>query len=206
MRKVIYSMMVSLDGFIEGPNRELDWVTVDEELHKYINDRQSAIDTYLYGRWTYEVIVDYWPTADTNPSNPEYVVEFAHIWKNMPKIVFSRTLEQAEWNTRVVRENIAEEIAKLKAHPGKDLALGGADIASTFMQFGLLDEYWLYVQPVVLGSGTPMFRALDKINLRLVETRTFDSGVVLLRYRRADEGQERLIHAGYDDLQQEGAS
>jgi dihydrofolate reductase len=204
MRKVIYSMMVSLDGFIEGPNRELDWVIVDEELHTYINDQQSAIGTFLYGRRTYEVMVDYWPTADTNPSNPEYVVEFAHIWKNMPKIVFSRTLEQAEWNTRVVRENIAEEIAKLKAQPGKDLELGGAGIASTFMQLGLIDEFWLYVQPVVLGGGTPFFPALSKtINLRPVETRTFGSGVVLLCYQRADEEQERLRRDRYGDEQQE---
>jgi len=188
VRKVIYSIMVSLDGFIEGPNRELDWVIVDEELHTYINDQQRAIGMFLYGRRTYEVMVDYWPTADTNPSNPEYILEFARIWKNMPKIVFSRTLEQAEGNTRVVRENIAEEIAKLKAQPGKDLELGGADIASTFMQLGLIDEFCLFVQPVVLGGGTPLFRALDKtINLRLVETRTFGSGVVYLRYQSGRE-------------------
>ena len=190
MRKVIYSMLVSLDGFIEGPNRELDWHIIDEELHKYINDQQSAIDTYLYGRRMYEVMAAYWPTADADPSNPEYVVEFAHIWQNMSKIVFSRTLQQAEWTTRIIRENIAEEVAKLKAQRGKDMAVGGADIASTFMQLGLIDEFWLYVQPVILGSGTRMFRALDdKINLRLVETHPFGSGVVFLRYRQADQGQ-----------------
>jgi dihydrofolate reductase len=182
-------MMVSLDGFIERPNRELDWVIVDEELHKYINDRESAIDTHLYGRRMYEIMVDFWPTADTNPSNPEYVVEYAHIWKNMPKIVFSKTLERVEGNARLVRENIAGEIAKLKEQSGKDLALGGANIASTFMQLGLIDEYWLYVQPVVLGDGTPMFPALDgKLDLRLVEVHTFGSGVVLLRYQIAGAG------------------
>ena len=190
MRKVIYSLMVSLDGFIEGPNRELDWAIIDEELHTYINDQQSAIDTYLYGRRTYEVMVDYWPTADTNPFAPEYVVEFARIWKNIPKIVFSKTLEQVAWNARLVRDNIAEEIAKLKEQPGKDMVLGGAGIASTFMRLGLIDEYALFVYPLILGSGTRLFPALDDtVNLRLVETRTFGSGVVFLRYRRADEEQ-----------------
>jgi dihydrofolate reductase len=195
MRKVIYSMMVSLDGFIEGPNRNLDWHIVDEELHRFVNEQQSAIDTHLYGRRMYEVMA-YWETADKDPSSPEYVLEFARIWKKMSKIVFSKTLERVEGNARLVRDNIAAEITKLKAQPGKDLALGGADIASTFMQFGLIDEYRLFIHPVVLGSGTPMFRALDdKINLRLVETRTFGSGVVYLRYQRVGAGQERLHHA-----------
>jgi len=190
MRKVIYSMMVSLDGFIEGPNHEIDWIIIDEELHKFANDQQSAIDTYLHGRRMYEIMVAYWPTADTDPLAPGYIIEFARIWQNMPKIVFSKTLAKVEWNSRLVRDNIAAEITRLKAQPGKDLAVGGASIASTFMQLGLIDEYRLFVQPVILGSGTPFFPALDNtINLRLVETRTFSSGVVYLRYRRADDGQ-----------------
>ncbi len=183
MRKVIYSMLVSLDGFIKGPNRELDWHLIDEELHRFVNDQQSAFDTYLYGRQMYEVMA-YWETADRNPSSPEYVLEFARIWKKMPKIVFSKTLEQVQGNARLVRDNIAAEIATLRAQPGKDMVLGGADIASTFMRLGLIDEYRLYVQPVVLGSGTPMFPALDNpINLRLVETHTFGSGVIYLCYQ-----------------------
>jgi dihydrofolate reductase len=175
--------MVSLDGFIEGPNRELDWHIIDEELHTFVNEQQSAIDACLYGRRMYEVMT-YWETADQDPSSPEYALEFARIWKNMPKIVFSKTLERVQGNARLVRDNIAEEITKLKAQPGKDLELGGANIASTFMRLGLIDEYRLFVHPVVLGSGTPMFPALDdKITLRLVETRTFGSGVVYLRYQ-----------------------
>jgi dihydrofolate reductase len=182
-------MMVSLDGFIEGPNRELDWPIIDEELHRYVNDQQSAIDTYLYGRRMYEVMT-YWETADRNPSAPKYELEFARIWKSMPKIVFSKTLEQVHGKARLVRDNIAEEMTKLKGQPGKDLALGGANIASTFMRLGLIDEYQLFVHPVVLGSGTPMFPVLDDtINLRLVETRRFGSGVVYLLYQCADERQ-----------------
>jgi dihydrofolate reductase len=184
MRKVIYSMIVSLDGFIETPNRELDWVIIDEELHRFVNDQQSEIDTYLYGRRLYEVMT-YWETADTNPASSEYELEFARIWKSMPKIVFSKTLEQVQGNARLARDNIAGEITKLKAQPGKDMELGGPTIASSCMQLGLIDEYRLFIHPVVLGSGTPFFPVLDdRINLRLVETRTFGSGVVYLRYQQ----------------------
>ena len=191
MRKVNYSMLVSVDGFIEGPNRELSWHVIDEELHRFVNDQQSEFDTYLYGRRMYEVMM-YWETADTNPSAPAYELEFARIWKNMPKILFSKTLEQVQvqGNARLIRDNIAEEVTRLKAQPGKNMDLGGPTLASTFMRLGLIDEYRLYVQPVVLGSGMPMFLPLgDAINLRLVETRTFGSGVVYLRYQRGDEGQ-----------------
>jgi dihydrofolate reductase len=187
MRKVIYSMLVSLDGFIEGPNRELDWHIIDEEFHTFVNEQQSEFDAYLYGRRLYEVMT-YWETADQNPSSPEYEREFARIWQKMPKIVFSKTLKQVQGNARLVRDNIAAEITKLKAQPGKAMDLGGPNLASTFMRLGLIDEYRLFVQPVVLGSGTPFFPVLDNtINLRLVETRTFRSGVVYLRYRHADE-------------------
>ena len=189
MRKVIYSMIVSLDGFIEGPNREIDWSAPDEELHKHFNDQERAIDTHLYGRRMYE-IMRYWQTADTNPSSPAHEIEYARIWQKIPTIVFSKTLKRVEGNARLARGNIAAEIAELKAQPGKDMSLGGADIASTFMRLGLIDEYGLYFQPIILGGGTPMFRALDnKINLRLVETRTFGSGVVLLRYQQAGKEQ-----------------
>lgn len=184
MRKVIYSMSVSLDGFIETPNRGIDWVIVDEELHTFFNDQAREMGTFLYGRRMYEIMVDYWPTADTKPSSFPYEVEFARIWKNMPKIVFSKTLDKVEWNSRLVRDNIAEEITKLKAQPGKDLSLGGPTIASTFMQLGLIDEYQLFMNPVVLGGGTPFFPTLhNPINLRLIETRAFGSGVVYLRYQ-----------------------
>jgi dihydrofolate reductase len=185
MRKVIYSPMVSLDGFVEGPNREIDWGLVDEELHTYINEQQSQIDTYLLGRRMYEVMT-YWDTAETDLSNPEYILEFARIWQGMRKIVFSKTLEQVQGNARLSRENIVEEIAQLKAQPGKDMGVGGATIAAALMPLNLIDEYELYIHPVVLGSGTRMFQASDhRLSLRLIEFRTFQSGVVLLRYQPA---------------------
>lgn len=183
MRRLIYSFLVSLDGFIEGPNRELDWHIIDEELHNFINDQQSEIGAELYGRRLYELMASYWPTADLDPSNPVYVIEFARIWKKMEKIVFSSTLERVEGNARLVRGNAIEEITRLKEQPGKALTIGGPGLASTAMRHGLIDEYQLYIQPVVLGNGTPMFPVLeDRKSLRLVETRIFGSGVVYLRY------------------------
>lgn len=188
MRKVIYLFNVSLDGFIEGPNRNLDWSIVDEELHNYFKDLDSTMGTFLYGRRLYETM-SYWQTAETNPSSSAYELEYARMWKNVPKIVFSKTLDHVEGNARLVRDDAAVEIAKLKKQPGKDMSVGGASLASSLMPLGLIDEFSLCIHPVILGSGTPMFPALhDRINLRLIETRTFGSGVVLLRYQLAEKG------------------
>ena len=183
MRKLVYSMGVSLDGFIAGPDGEIDWSAPDEELHRFHNQQARETGAHLYGRRLYEVMT-YWETADQNPSLPEHELEFARIWKDTPKIVFSNTLEKVEGNARLVRDSVAEEVAKLKEQPGKDLAVGGAGLASTFIKLGLVDEYRLFVSPVVLGGGTPYFPPLEKrINLQLVETRTFGSRVVYVRYR-----------------------
>ncbi len=183
MRKLIYSMGVSLDGFISGPDGDIDWSAPDEELHRFHNQQARETGAHLYGRRLYEVM-RYWETADEQPSAPEHELEFARIWKDTPKIVFSKTLEEVEGNARLVRDGAGEEVAKLKEQPGKDLAVGGAGLASTFMKLGLIDEYRLFVSPVVLGGGTPYFPALDeRINLELVETQTFGSRVVYVRYR-----------------------
>jgi dihydrofolate reductase len=184
MRKLIYSMGVSLDGFIAGPDGEIDWSAPDEELHRFHNQQTRELGAHLCGRRLYEVMT-YWETADENPSAAEYELEFARIWKNLPKIVFSTTLEQVEGNARLVRGGVAEEVAKLKEQPGKDLAVGGAGLASTLIKLGLVDEYRLFLSPVVLGGGTPYFPGLDeRINLELVETQTFGSRVVYARYRK----------------------
>jgi dihydrofolate reductase len=185
MRKLIYSMGVSLDGFIAGPQGEIDWSAPDEELHRFHNQQTRELGAQLCGRRLYEEMV-FWETADENPSAAEYVLEFARIWKNLPKIVFSKTLEKVEGNARLVRDGVAEEVAKLKEQPGKDLSVGGAGLASTCMKLGLIDECRLFVSPVVLGGGTPYFPPLDeRINLELVETRTFGSRVIYVRYQRA---------------------
>ena len=191
MRKVIYALNLSLDGFIEDRNGSLDWSYPDEELHKHFNELESNLDLHLYGRGLYENMAAFWPTADGDPSAPDFVIEYARIWKSTPNVVFSTSLDQVGWNSRLVKGDIAEEVNKLKAEPGKDMNVGGANLASSFMQLGLIDEYRLYIHPVILGGGKPMFGQLrDKINLQLIETHTFGSGVVLLRYRRADEGQQ----------------
>jgi dihydrofolate reductase len=187
MRKVIYLMMVSLDGFVAGPHGEIDWPIIDEELHTFVNEQQRReIDMYLYGRRIYRLMARDWPPVETDPSMPGYMLEFARIWKAMPKVVFSKTLDRVEWNSRLDRgDNIAQEVARLKAQPGKAMSVSGANLASTFIRLGLVDEYRLFVHPVVLGGGTPYFPPLDdKLTLRLVETRTLGSGVVYLRYER----------------------
>jgi dihydrofolate reductase len=178
-------MSVSLDGYFEGPNRELGWQSVDEELHAHFNDWLATASAFLDGRVTYELMAGHWPTADADPSAPATVAEFARIWRDMPKFVFSRTLPQAGWNTTVVREVLPGEIMKLKAQPGGDMVIGGADLAASFLRYDLIDEFRFYVHPILLGTGHSLFRPSEiKVRLRLAETRAFGNGVVLLRYRR----------------------
>jgi dihydrofolate reductase len=187
MRKLIYSMGVSLDGYIAGPGGEFDWSAPDEELHRFHNEQTRELGAHICGRRLYEVMV-FWETADRDPAAEEHIVEFARIWQALPKVVFSRTLETVVGNTRLVRDGTAEEVASLKEEPGKDLAVGGAGLAAGLMELGLIDEFRPFVNPVVLGGGTPFFPALDeKVDLELVETRTFGGRVVYLRYRRASD-------------------
>jgi dihydrofolate reductase len=184
VRKLVYSMGVSLDGFVAGPNGEIDWSAPDEELHRFHNERTRELGAHLCGRRLYEVML-YWETAEESQPLAAHELEFARIWKDLPKIVFSKTLEEVEGNATLAAEGVAETVVALKEQAGKDLAVGGAGLASTLMQLGLIDEYQLFVSPVVLGRGTPYFPPGEKrIDLELVETRTFGSRVVYLRYRR----------------------
>ena len=177
--------MVTLDGFFEGPNKELDWHIVDEEFNEYAIDLLSNVDAILFGRLTYQLMADYWPAAATNPSTSKSDLEIADKMNNLPKIIFSKTLQRVEWNnSRLVKENIAEEILKMKQQPGKDMVIfGSGSIVSSFMQLGLIDEYRIIVNPVVLGNGKPLFKGVnDKHNLKLLKTRVFSSGIVILFY------------------------
>lgn len=184
MRKLIYSLGISLDGFIAGPNGNIDWTAPDEELHRFHNLQTREIGVHLCGRRVYEVMT-YWETADQDPSAADYTLEFAHIWKSLPKIVFSKTLEQVVGNTTLLRGGVVEEVTKLKQQPGKNLAVAGAGLASTLIKHNLIDEYRLFINPVVLGAGIPYFPPLEqRIQLELLETRTFSSRVVYLRYQR----------------------
>ena len=185
MRKIIFMMSVSLDGYFEGPDRELDWQLVDDELHRHFNEELATMGGFLDGRVTYELMAGFWPTADQDPSSSAPMREFARIWRDMPKVVFSRTLDHADWNTTVARSVEPEEIRALAAEPGGDLMIGGADLAAAFMAYDLVDEYRFYLHPVLIGRGRPLFRPSDlSLDLRLAETRSFGNGVVLLRYQR----------------------
>lgn len=184
MGRLIYSMGVSLDGFIAGPDGEIDWTAPDEELHRFHNRQAQELGAHLCGRRLYEVMV-YWETADRNPSAAEYELEFARIWQALPKVVFSTTLKEVEGNARLASD-ISEEVSRLKEDSDKDLAIGGAGLAAAAMKLGLIDEFRLFVSPVVLGSGTPYFPSLEeRIRLELIETRTFGSRVAYARYLRA---------------------
>jgi dihydrofolate reductase len=181
--KVIYSMAMSLDGFVETPQHELSWLTPDEEVHQFINER-TPLTTALYGRRLYELMSAFWPTADADPDAPEIVVDFARIWRAMPKVVFSSTLKEVAWNSRLVALDAVEEVRRLKESSDQDFDVGGPALAASLIRGGLVDEYQPFVFPVVLGGGTPYFPGGDTPdNLTLLETRTFASGVVFLRYR-----------------------
>jgi dihydrofolate reductase len=184
MRKLIYSMGVSLDGYIAGPGGDIDWTAPDEELHRFHNDRVRELGVQLLGRRLYETML-YWETADQDPELGEYMLEFARIWQPLPKIVFSSTLERVEGNATLMREGLEAEVAKLLAQPGGDVAVGGAGLAAGLIERNLIDDYQLFVYPVVIGAGTPFFPAgASRIDLELVESRTFGSRVVYMRYQR----------------------
>jgi dihydrofolate reductase len=182
MGRTVVMLSLSLDGFFQGPDRDLSWHRVDEEVHGEFNAVLAAAGAFLSGRVTHELMAEVWPTADADPDATPTMAEFAGIWRDKPKVVYSRTLQQAGWNTTIVRDVVAEDVRALKAATDGDLAVGGAGLAESFRRLGLIDEYRLYVNPVVLGAGTPLFPPGERVDLRLLETRPFANGVVLARY------------------------
>jgi len=185
VRKIIWMMSVSVDGYMEGPSREIDWHMVDDELHRHMNGWMARSGGFLEGRVTYELMEGFWPTADQDAAAPPTIVEFAQIWRDMPKVVYSRTLERAGGNATVVHDVVPAEVLALKAQPGGDLVVGGGDLGAEFARLDLIDEYRLYVHPIVIGRGKPMLRPSEaRVPLSLIETHTFGNGVVLLRYER----------------------
>ena len=182
-------MSVSVDGYMEGPNREIDWHMVDDELHRHMNGWLARAGAFLEGRATYELMEEFWPSADQDPAPLPPIVEFAQIWRGMPKVVYSRTLDRAGSNATVVHDVVPAEVLALKAQPGGDLVVGGGDLGAEFARHDLIDEYRLYIHPIVIGRGKQMLKPSDaKVPLRLVETHTFGNGVVLLRYERHSSG------------------
>ena len=181
MRKVFLFNMVTLDGFFEGPNQDISWHHVDEEFNEFAIDQLNEIGTLLFGRVTYEGMASYWPTELAKEDDPAV----AGLMNSLPKIVFSKTLDKAEWeNTRLVKENVIEEVSKLKQEPGKDIAVfGSSNLAVTLAEHSLIDEYRVMVNPVFLGDGTTLLKGINhKLNLKLIKVRTFNSGNVLLYY------------------------
>ena len=183
MRKLIVSNLISLDGFMAGPAGEIDWFTglADKEFEEYGVRLIESIDTILFGRVTFQLMAGYWPTASAAEDDPRIIAAM----NDLPKVVFSRTLGKVEWkNSRLVNGDPAGEVAKLKAQPGKHLVIyGSGGLVSELSQQGLIDDYRIFVAPLALGSGLPMFRGLSRrIGLRLVETKSFRTGMVLLRY------------------------
>ena len=191
MRTVIYSMGVSLDCYIAGRD-ESDWGVPDAELHRFHNQQASELGLHLLGRRLYEVMV-FWETAEErNPSAfasgselDAAQLEFARIWKRLPKLVFSKSLETVEGNARLSRADPVETVRALKEEDGGPIAVGGAELAATLTAHRLIDEYHLFVYPVALGGGRPFFADDTRVDLELLETRTFGNRVVYLRYRRA---------------------
>jgi dihydrofolate reductase len=185
MRKVIAFMHVSLDGFTTGPEGELEWAIVDEELNPYVDNLFKSVDAALYGRVTYQLMQSYWPTVLTDPEAEPRDLAHARWVENIDKIVFSTTLSQAEWkNTRLVKDHIAQEITALKQQPGGDLMIFGSPrLTHTFMRLDLIDEYRLFLNPIVLGGGIPLFQDTKGwTKLKLLDTKTFQAGVVGLHY------------------------
>lgn len=187
MGSVTLWMQISLDGFAEGPYDEIHWPVVDEELCESFLDELRGADLFVYGRKTYEIMESFWPTADSDPAISPFYVDFARCWKHTPKLVFSRTLSTTRWNTRVVADDLVGEIRSLKKESDCHMVLfGGAETASMFLEHDLIDEYRLFVHPVLLGSGIPLFRSpADTTGLQLVDVMTFDSAVVQMHYQQA---------------------
>ncbi len=186
MRRVTYSMGVSLDGYIVGPDGDFDWTQPDEEVFRFATDQIREVGVHLLGRRLYETML-YWETADQDPSLDDSMLEWAALWKSLPKVVFSTTLSAVQGNARLASGGLAEEIARLRAEPGDgDIAIGGATLAVAAAASGLIDEYRPKVYPVLAGGGIPFFPQRERrVDLELVETRTFSSSVVYLRYRVA---------------------
>jgi dihydrofolate reductase len=186
MRKVIFQMMVSLDGYFEGPNREIDWHLVDEEFNDVASEFLDTVDTLLFGRVTYQLMAGYWPTELATTDDPIIAAKM----NSLQKIVFSKMLNKVEWNnSRLVKENIAEEVSELKKQPGKNMAIfGSSDLAVLLMKHGLIDEFHIFVNPVVLGGGKPLFKGLnERFKFRLLRTQVFGSGVVMHCYQPMEE-------------------
>lgn len=183
MNKIVTHMMVSLDGYFEGPDGSLEWHMVDEELHQYFNDVMRDAGAFLGGRLNYQLMEAFWPTADVGEDVPPTMAEFAGIWRRVPKVVYSTTLDTAGDNAVLYREVDPVQVRRLRDEASGDLFVGGAILGQAFLDLGLIDELRIYVNPLVLGAGRRPFASTEHaVPLTLLESRAFTNGVVLLRY------------------------
>ena len=183
MGKLIYMLNTSFDGFVETKDHSLDWSVGDDELLAWFVDRARGLDASLYGRRLYETMASYWPTAHTDPAVTETGLGFQRQWLRIPKIVFSSTLDSVDWNSRLVRGDVGDELARLREEFDGDFEVAGATLAAEFVRRGLVDRYEVVVHPVILGGGTPYLPPLGtRIRLRLTDERTFASGVTYRGY------------------------
>lgn len=185
MRRIISFMHISLDGFVAGPNGEMNWIKVDQEIFDHVEKRIKLGDTAIYGRVTYNMMESYWPTAADKPNATKHDVEHSKWYSKVHKIVLSKTLKEPHLpNTTVISDNLAEKINEVRQHTGEDILLFGSPTAThALMNEGLIDGYWLFVNPIVLGEGIPLFvGAKEKTKLKLISTRQFTSGVIELNY------------------------
>ncbi|HVM89916.1 MAG TPA: dihydrofolate reductase family protein [Puia sp.] len=185
MRKIISFMHMSLDGFVAGPNGEMNWIKVDEEIFDYVGNRINESDTALYGRVTYEMMENYWPTAGDGPTASKHDIEHSKWYKKAHKIVLSKTMKNEGFtNTTIINDNLSDTINEIKQQPGSEIALFGSPTAThSLIQLNLIDGYWLFVNPIILGEGIPLFANIkDKTKLKLLTTRQFTCGVIELNY------------------------
>ncbi len=192
MRNIISFMHISLDGFVAGPNGEMDWIKVDEEIFEHVGKRISEGDTALYGRVTYQMMESYWPTAADKPTATKHDIEHSKWYSKAHKVVLSKTLEETGLpagqagltNTKIISDNLSDSINEIKQQPGEDILLFGSPTAThSLIQLNLIDGYWLFVNPIILGRGIPLFAdTKEKIKLNLLSTRQFTCGVTELNY------------------------
>jgi dihydrofolate reductase len=183
MAKLIYSVIASLDGYVADEDGNFDWAAPDEEVHRFVNDLERPVGTYLMGRRMYEVM-RYWETADTVPDQPAHMVDFARVWQDADKVVYSRTLEEPSTaRTRVERDFDPDAVRRLKAAADRDLTVGGPALAAQALAAGLVDECHVFLAPILVGGGTRAFPDKLRVPLELLEERRFGNGTVYLRYR-----------------------
>lgn len=189
MRKVVQFMHVSLDGFVAGPNGEMDWIKVDDEMFDYASDRTNESDLALYGRVTFDMMEGYWPTAADQPNPSKHDIEHSTWYNKVAKVVLSKSLKgKTLKNTTIISDNVGDNVRKLKQASGKEIIIFGSPSAShLLMREGLIDDLWLFVNPILIGNGIPMFKDPGSVNLKLIKTHTFTSGVVCLHHERIKE-------------------